>query len=201
MRKLIKTIGFFSMIIFFLKGGEVIASDQAEYNSLLESNEVRIAPTAVIMPLQRFVLVRKDSDYCAIKFTRFWTGRTNDDLYAQYESYYQGDKSGDFSRGNVQIRKDELYYPKPTWSLFGHPVFSGGNKEIRCGPISLWWTGRGVVCFYKNPKSQGDYGIELAPTKWTVISEVNVFDLRVKWYRYDVKRKSENIPIDQLWGD
>ena len=83
MRKLIKTISFCSIIILFLKGGEVVASDQQDHNGLLASNEVRIAPTAIIMPLERFLLVRKSSDYCAVKFFRFWTGKTKDDLYAR----------------------------------------------------------------------------------------------------------------------
>jgi hypothetical protein len=45
---------------------------------------------------------------------------------------------------------------------------------------------------------EGGYGNELAPTRWTDIREVNVFDPRVKWYKYDSLRKRVDIPIDKL---
>jgi hypothetical protein len=119
-------------------------------------------------------------------------------LFANYESYYQGDGSGDFSKNNVQFKKDTLTHPKPKWSIFGHLIFNG-NREIVCGPIKLFWSGRGAVYHFRLQQPQGDHGIELAPTPWSNVSEVNVFDPRITWYRYDEKRKRVNIPIDQLW--
>lgn len=56
-----------------------------------------------------------------------------------------------------------------------------------------------VVYYNKHDQPQGDYGIELAPTKWTDISQVDVFDPRLIWYRYDENRKDLNIPVDKLW--
>jgi len=42
----------------------------------------------------------------------------------------------------------------------------------------------------------------LAPTPWENITEVNVSDKRIKWYRYDKNRKTIDIPvIDKLWDD
>ena len=162
---------------------------------------VIVSPNAIIMPLGKILLIRRDSHYGAIKFTKFWTGKTEDDLYATYESYYQDDKTGDFANKNVKFIKEELHSPKPSFSLFGHPFAFGIKEEIKCGPIRLWWVGRGTVCFFKRSQRQGDYGIELAPTKWTDISQVNVSDPRLKWYRYDANRKDVKIPLDQLWED
>ncbi len=198
MKYLIKIIIFYSFIILLMGGEAMAAAEEVQDIKQPGPNDFLIAPNAVIMPLERIVLVRKESDYCAIKFTRLWTGKTADDRYAEYESYYQDDKSGNFSKKNVQFRKDELDRPKPIWSIFGHPIFTG-NRNIRCGPIRLWWAGIGSVYFYSLGQEEGDYGIELAPTPWTSISEVNVFDSRVKWYRFDEKRKDIIIPIDQLW--
>ena len=162
-------------------------------------NEVQIAEVGIVMPLDRILLIRKSSDYCTVKFTEFWTWKTEEDYYARYESYYQGDKTGDFTKKNVQFRKEELSFPKPRG--IGRLAFSFGNREIKCGPIRLLWSGKGAVHFYKEGQDEGDYGIELAPTKWTDILQVNAFDPRLKWYRYDGKRKRVNIPIDKLWED
>jgi hypothetical protein len=162
---------------------------------------VIVSPNAIIMPLGNILLIRRDSDYGAIKFTKFWTGKAEQDLYATYESYYQDDKTGDFANRNVKFTKEDLHSPKPSFSLFGHPFAFGIKKEIKCGPIRLWWSGRGTVYFFERGQREGDYGIELAPTKWTDISQINVSDPRLKWYRYDANRKDIRILIDELWED
>jgi len=200
MQKLAILILFYFITCAQTQGGSVVASDQGKNVSPPEPDEVLIGPNGVIMPLRRILLIRKGSDYCAVEFTNFWTGKTDEDLYAAYESYYQDDKTGDFTNKNVKFKKGELSSAKPRWIGGGH-TFSFGNKEIQCGYIRLWWTGKGAVYFFGNLKAQSDYGIELAPTPWTTISEVNVFDPRVKWYRYDETRKRVNIPIDKLWEE
>ena len=75
--------------------------------------EVRIRPNAVIVPLGTIVVIRKGSEHGAVKFTDYWTGTTQDDEYGRYESYYQSDKSGDFSKKNAQVTKGEVSSLKP----------------------------------------------------------------------------------------
>jgi len=197
MKKLV--IIFFCLMVFIqIRGREVLAS----YNSDLGPpgpNDVHIGPNGVVVPLERILLVRRESEFCAVKFTKFWTGKTEGDKYATYESYYQADKTGNFLNKNVKFKKSKLSFPKPRG--IGRLAFSFGDKDIQCGPIKLWWGGGGSVHFFSTSQAQGDYGIELAPTKWTDISQVNVFDQRLKWYRYDENRKRVNIPVDQLWDD
>lgn len=175
----------------------------AEDLTLPEANDVRIVPNAIGMPLGRILLIRKDNDYCAVKFTQNW-GKTGYEQHAEYESYYQGDKTGSLNNKNVKYRKEEVFYKKPIFSIFGHPVSIGEKLDIRCGPIELWWSAGPHLTFVyynRHDQNQRDYGIELAPTKWTDISEVNVFDPRLKWYRYNEIRERVNIPVDHLWED
>jgi len=186
------------MVCMQIRGQEVLAS----YNGDLGPpgpNDVHIGPNGVVMPLWRILLVRRDSEFCAVKFTKFWTEKMEEDKYATYESHYQADKTGNFLNKNVKFKKNKLSFPKPRG--IGRLAFSFGNKDIQCGSIKLWWGGGGSVHFFSTSQAQGDHGIELAPTKWTDISEVNVFDPRLKWYRYDENRKRVNIPVDQLWDD
>jgi hypothetical protein len=163
------------------------------------TDDVHIGKTAIVMPLGRILLVGKNSEYCAIKFTKYWTGRTGEDHFAKYESYCQGDKSGNFIKKNVILKRGELSFPKPRG--IGRFAFSLANREIECGIARLLWSGQGAVHFYNKKQKQGDYGIELAPTKWTDISHVDVFDPRLRWYKYDEKRRRENIPVDNLWKE
>lgn len=181
-------------------GGDAGATGQDSSKGPIRE-EVLITADCIMMPLGRIVLVRKDSQFCAVKFTEAWAGKTREDQYANYESYYQGDGTGDFASGNVQYRKEQLVDRRMVGigRLFSFPA-GPRNKDIKCGPIRLDWTGEGSIYFYAWGRKEGDYGIQLAPTKWTDISQVKVFEPRLKWYRYDEKRKRAYVPIDKLWG-
>jgi hypothetical protein len=176
-------------------GAQIVTSDQE--NRPFSFEEVGIAPNAVSVPEGFILLVRRSSEYCAIKFTKFWTGKTKEDEYATYESYYQDDAAGDFTKENVKFREGEL--SRPRLRGIGRLSFSFGNTDIQCGSIKLFWSGRSWVYFFSSNQNQGDYGIELAPTKWTHISQVNVFDQRLQWYKYDPERQRIKIPIGRLW--
>ncbi|OGP60598.1 MAG: hypothetical protein A2162_05445 [Deltaproteobacteria bacterium RBG_13_52_11b] len=182
-----------------LAGGspDLSAHDQNKVSAI---EEVRIAGNALVMPMGRIVLVRNGSQYCAVKFTRAWTGKTDHDYFARYESYYQGDGTGDFSKPNVQFTEEELAWRRRVGlgKFFSFPA-GPENLEIKCGPIRLFWSSKGSIYFRSHAKKDADYGIELAPTTWTEISEVNIFDPRLQWYSYDGKRKEVRIPIDRLW--
>lgn len=195
-----KIVIFISILMLISQaiGGKVLASDK-ENQSVTSANEIIVTPVAVKIPVGRILIVRKNLEYCVLRFTKIWAGKTEEDWYASYESYYQGDKTGDFSKTSVQLRKYELSSPRPRG--IGRLAFSFGDKDVKCGPFKLFWFGQSWVYFFSSDQKEGDYGIELAPTKWTDISQVNVFDPRVKWYRYDAKRQDIKIPIDRLWDD
>jgi hypothetical protein len=181
-------------------GGDV--SDCRDSTKTPNTERVIIAGNCLIMPVGRILLVRKKSQYCAVRLTEAWQGETVLDRFANYESYYQGDGSGDLSKADVQFTADQLIarrsVPKfPQFPRFlSHPA-GPENKQIRCGPIKLAWFGLGIY-FNEHLWTTGDRGMELAPTKWTDISQVNVFDPRLKWYKYDGKRENVSVPIEHL---
>jgi len=99
----------------------------------------------------------------------------------------------------LTVSEKELSFPNPRG--IGRFAFSFGKKDIVFGPIELLWFGEGNIHFFSSRQEEGDYGVEMAPTKWTDISQVNVFDKRLTWYRYDPKRNNIEIPIDELWSE
>ena len=190
------------LVMIIVEGGGVaLASEKEHRRASSQIGDVHIAPNGIVMPLDRILLIRKGSDYCAIKFIRFWTGKTEEDRYAEYESYSPREKSGDtnFLPDNVESKKGTASFSR----LYGigRLAFSLGNKEVKCGEVRMFWSGDGAVHFFARGQREGDYGIELAPTPWTDIHRVNLSDPRIRWYRYDTTRKRVNMPIDNLWSE
>lgn len=176
--------------------GPAPASDLISYNTPIGPEDVRIGPHYIEMPLNKIFLIHKGELYGVVKLTKFRTGKNKKDKYASYRCWYQDDGTGDFSGKSVKFEDKEA-----SSKLFGIGRFSFnlGNEEIRCGAFRLWWWGKGMVYFFEKGQEFADYGIELAPTKWTDIKEVNVFDPRLKWFKYDKNRSRTDIPINSLW--
>jgi hypothetical protein len=157
-------------------------------------------------PLGRFLLVRKDKAVCALRFTKarrghdikpttvFHSGEEN--FFAEYDWYFQGDGSGNFARRGVLSGHRRLHR-KPLIGI-GRLAFQTGQVHVNCGTFrDLLWLYPTRVSFYGGSR-RGDDGIEMAPTKWADIKEVDVHDPRLKWYRYEENRQSIYIPLEDL---
>ncbi len=163
-------------------------------------DEVHIGPLAIGMPIGKILLVHKDKNYSAVKFTKYWTEKDGQEKYATYEVHSQKDGTGNFLENNVEVIKGRASFLPPR-GIFYPLIWQPGKPDVKCGFVSLAWSPWCNVChvaFFKRGKPAGDYGIELAPTPWGDIKEVNVFDQRLKWYKYDVSRKRRNISISKL---
>lgn len=167
--------------------------ERANYPWIPGPDEVFIGQASVGVPLGRVLLARKGSEYCAFKFTNTWLGETKYDHYTSYEFYYQGDGSGDFSRANVKSGTGELFFPRVR-GWMGIPVIKGAKDTIECGGMKFKWG-------YIANISTRTRDAELAPTPWTSITEVNVHDPRIRWYRKDSNRKRTMVHIDRLWDN
>lgn len=186
--------------------------------------EVGIYFSGIKMPLNRIILIRKENDYCALKFIDAWFEMDEERLksldkylkqggvtaessresamkkYANYKSYYHEDGIPDFTHGSIQ-QKDGTASLLPLRGPFRPFVYQPGNGSVECGQFKLLWSYKTGVAFIPLGKgsSMRDYGIELAPMPWTEIKEISINDPRIRWYRYDDKRKTTFIPFDNLW--
>lgn len=191
-----------------------------------EPSEVGIYSKGVEIPLNRILLIRKENQYCALKFIHAWKEMDEERLkvyandikkggiiaesareasekkYATYESYYQKDGTQNFTGENI-LRKEGTAALLPLRGPFRPFVYQPGNGCVECGLFKLLWSYKTGVVFIPLGKgsSMRDYGFELAPTPWIDIKEVNINDPRIKWYRYDEKRERIFIPIDKLWDE
>lgn len=185
-----------SMLLICTDWQLVMASAPIAYDTPLALDTVRIGGHYVEMPPGRILLLRKGGLYGAIKLTRFWSGKTTSQEYASYECWYRDDGSGSLSTGK---EKHEVKEASSVLRGAGRLSFNFGNEEIECGVFRLWWWGKGAVYFFGKGQDFGDYGIEMSPTKWTEIKEVDAFDKRLRWYKYEKSRPRIDMAIDSLW--
>lgn len=166
------------------------------------TDDVRVAYSGVYIPTGRFLLIRRKNEICAIKFTKFWNEKKDEEIErnAAYISYYQNDGSANFLNKNVKITEDHA--SSLPWRVFTRLfMWQPGKTYVKCGPLKLDWVYYGGVCACEKNDIPGDYGFEFAPTPWENITEVDASDKRIKWYRYDKNRKAVDIPIDKLWEE
>jgi hypothetical protein len=148
-------------------------------------------------PCGKLLLIRKGKDACGIRFTGyhrdydrkqetfFSTGEEN--MYGEYEWYYQGDGSYDFTRGNVASGKGKLHRG-PAYRL-GHMLTLWRTPPwwwIECGPFKLEWSypcGLTIRSYVEATKPKLDEEVELAPTKWTKLEEVDFANPKLKWVK------------------
>jgi hypothetical protein len=179
---------------------------ESRYNALEQSARKNVTVTYMnaSSPIGHILLIRNDKDVCAVRFTDFRRGRDakpptvfssgQENLYAEYDWYYQGDGTGDFTTSNVKSGHQRL--KQGPMVGIGRLSLQRGTNMMGCGPFNLSWVYPNNVGFHSSSSKRDDIGNELAPTKWKDIHEINVRDPHLKWYRFDEKRDRIIIPVD-----
>jgi len=149
-------------------------------------------------PLGRIVLMRRGTNLCAVRFTKFHRGedtppgvltRGGPSLYAEYDWY-------DLTGPQVVSGHRKLSNVAGSGIPFLFPIFTG-EHFIKCSSFEPLWRYPTVVTLFES-NDPHDYGIELAPTAWRDVAEIEMNHPRLSWYRYDEKRKPILIPLGEL---
>lgn len=176
-----------------------------------------ITYSSATSPIGYFLLVRKGNSACAIRFTdyestngtygsSFLGGFSDADpntgnneqtelrAYVEYDYFNQNDGSGNFQKENVSIGHAKL-----TRGSYRSTISAQRKASlIRCGSLELHWSVPTTIAFFQGIKPQ-DEGIELAPTKWRDVADININDPKIIWYHFDETRMQIAMPIEDLW--
>ena len=153
-----------------------------------------ISAGSISMPVGAFLLVRKDRRIGAIRLTGIdptgteWLGKS------KWESFFQPDGSALFLANNVVRHTGELDVrsPKGVHSLYS---YGAGYREAHIGKWTFSFGGPALVRM--SGTGAGDHGYEYAPTSACELSEVDVHDGRLRWFRFD-RNSSVNLPLADL---
>ncbi|OGL45191.1 MAG: hypothetical protein A2149_00195 [Candidatus Schekmanbacteria bacterium RBG_16_38_11] len=151
------------------------------------SNVYIVKSNAVFVPIGKCIILKKGNQYGVIKFI------LAEEKKAIYEWAYNINPNGFFSQQHSLFGKSKL-------KNFFIPIWGGGiqlgNMYIKCGEIIMGWSSKSWVSL-SNYEGR-DSGIEVSPTGWSSLEDVNVFNKKLKWYKFDSSRKEKIIPIENL---
>jgi hypothetical protein len=155
----------------------------------------------------RLLLVRGGTDLCAIRFAEwhrgrnagsfwiFWSG--DEDTFAEYEWFYQADGTGDFSKSNVQSGRGKAIFRGLTGT--GHDAAQYSSPYVDCGSFRLPWVYPNRVHFTRTDWTGEKHPVELAPTGWRELSEIDLASAKLRWYGFDLQRHERNgLPAEEL---
>lgn len=138
------------------------------------------------LPIGAILLVRRNNQLGAIHLTRISADSTEWLGDSAYESWFQSDSSQFLSEtsrqtGNLHLRPSKgpgrgmyIYKPGPYRARIGKWLFGfdGPNKMVMTDHSSV-------------KGDYGDRGFQFAPTSACSLSELNIHDPRLRWFRYD----------------
>ena len=177
-----------------------IDEKKAREQGMLELEEhvkthARIGLTGVSPVLNRLILLRKDGAGCALKFTSFrrdhdwkpgsWTSTGDENTYAEYDWYFQGDGSFDFRKANVLAGHGKLRWGPIT--RLGHGLLlrapSDANRSVDCGSFHVSWGYPMNLSFFSfdGEKREYDPKLEFAPTRWTTVDQIDFSNKKLMW--------------------
>ncbi len=197
------------LIMVFLFGITDASADKETKHFTIEEREaqsplgVSILAVGVNSSVGRLLLIRRDADLCAIRFTEFhrghdakppaWFHSGEESFYAEYDWYLPG-PNGQFSGTNVEVETGHRKVDKQPLLGFGRLGFQLGTAAVECGSLTPSWFYPTGVSFRVG--TQFDHDLELAPIQWTELSQINLRDLI--WYRYNESQQDTFVPLKEL---
>jgi len=154
-----------------------------------------VGPSAVRVPPGYFLLIRKGMDVGAIRFMEFRKGHDNLIGSAKYESYFLTQGKGSFSDSAAILKSGSV--TTKMLSGFGRLSFGGGRRKLRIGNWTFTYRFPTWVSMYPDGEVEQDFGYEFAPTSAEEVSQIDVTNNRLRWYR-NSQTTSIRITIKEL---
>lgn len=166
----------------------------------LSPADVSVDSQAVVMPVGRVLLVKRENFLGAILFSH--NEVRPDGIHSKYKTFES--VKGDFGKiGEGEIFRGEAKkgFFFNLRNFFFHDI--GRIGEIKIKSFVLYVDAmnefHSTVYFWEDGKAKPDVKIFLAPTPWKEIGEVNLSDARIRWFAYDKQRNRKVVAIDEIW--
>lgn len=156
-----------------------------------QGTKIWIGPGSISVPEDLTLLVRKGNQYGALRFSGIKPGPEQSTGSAEYESVFQADGSGSFSKANVIARKGKVHQ-KPLVGI-GRMSFQTGPTTLRIGPFKFYYRYPNWVYMYPAGELEGDYGFEFSIVRSRDFQSIDPIKLALKWHRCNRDSSTEDL--------
>jgi hypothetical protein len=149
----------------------------------------------VTMPVGAFLLVRKQGQIGAIRLTSIDPAASRYEGKFNYESFFSATGSlpldGDHRTGQLDIG--------PTKGVHAVYTHAGGNHDAHIGRWTFHFSYPTLMEMSDSSfwRGYGEHGYEFAPTSACQLSEVDISDKRLHWFRWD-RSTQVSLPLADL---
>ncbi len=185
-----------------VEGTKAFTIEERESQAPLGASILKIGVNSLV---GRLLLMRRGSDLCAVRFTKFYRGHDakpktwfhsgHENFYAEYEWYWPG-TNGDFREPDVETGLETVRQGAIVGLLFLNFGFPLGTDRMKCGSFYSGWFYPTGISFTEG--SRYDYDLELAPTQWTELRQIDQGDPKLIWYRLNEDQPNTFIPLHEL---
>lgn len=162
-----------------------------------EATHFRVSIGALTLPVGAFLLVRNGSQLGAIRITSVepaakYEGRSN------YESFFLPNKGTSFTGSGVDHQTGDIFIGE-TVGVHAVYVHTKGHNKTKIGPWTFWFPYPSTLDMSPASfwKGSHDQGFEFAPTSACEVSEIDMTDKRLRWFRWD-KTTQVDQPLAEL---
>ncbi len=140
-----------------------------------------VSAGSVEMPIGAFLLVRKGSDIGAIRLTGLEPLSAMRFGKSTYESF-QADGEGSFNGKRGKVGEVSLTAP----ATKGPVIVDQTKSRVWIGKWSFSFSTPIVLAMTSDGQ---DHGFEFAPTSACAVGDIDAYDKRLRWYRFDPNTK------------
>ena len=153
----------------------------------------------VKLPVGAFLLVRKNGEIGAIRIVKIEPGGTEWVGKSTYESLFQSGGSGSLTSANALRKTGEIDIQKAKGPGRGLYIYQPGQDKAAIGDWSFVFANPTAMTMWGKTKGQNKdvYGFEFAPTSACNVSEIDLSDKRLRWFRYNPSA-SVTLPVAGL---
>lgn len=196
--KVLSAVLFALLLLLFNLGAEKLQADNL--------TQIHILPHGIGVPIGKILLVKSDSEICAIRFTStdrghdkrepsIWTSGEESE-YAEYDWYCLEGEALNFSEGTTKKGHKQLSFKAPKG--IGRLAFQTGNPYLKFGAFKLFWSYPTYVYFpeYGGKQKEGTK-VLFAPTAYQKIETIDL-NQNHTWYGYEETRGRYFINLESL---
>jgi hypothetical protein len=148
---------------------------------------VTVAQSQICVAPDLTILIKRGDQYGAVHFSGVVPGDRRGSGTANYESIFQGDGTGSFTKATAKRRSGKLEDKELVG--IGRAAVQTGDTSVRVGPFTFRYDFPGCLSMEQVGKAEGDEGFRFTAVRAPNLNAVDVHAGELHWFGYELNRR------------